>query len=88
MEKYKSLFEFLGRPAGSELGRKVATIAAKDKVMIGNREVNTPSYRGPILLYPESFLNRIFTNKELNVIKNNEVKSPPIPIEFEDDLPF
>lgn len=46
MEKYKSLFDFLGHPAGSELGKKVATLAAKNKITTGSREVNTPSYRG------------------------------------------
>ena len=56
----KSLFEYLGKPAGSELGKAVATAAAKAKVKIDSHQVETKKYTGRILKYPVEFLNEYF----------------------------
>jgi len=56
----KSLFEYLGKPAGSELGKAVAAAAAKAKVKIDSHEVSNPKYTGRILKYPVEFLNEYF----------------------------
>ena len=55
-----SLYDYLGRAAGPELGKQVATAAAKAGVKHEIREVSNPKYRGPIMLYPKSFLDLYF----------------------------
>ena len=61
--KMLSLFDYLGHPAGSDLGKKVAGMAARLKVPINTREVETKTYKGKILLYPKSFFDTYFNNK-------------------------
>ena len=58
----KSLYEYLGRAAGSELGKQVATAATKAKVKIDSHEVSNPKYTGTILKYPVPFLDEYFGN--------------------------
>ena len=55
-----SLYDYLGRAAGSELGKQVATAAAKAGVKHEIREVSNTKYTGPIMLYPKSFLDLYF----------------------------
>ena len=55
-----SLYDYLGRAAGSELGKQVATAAAKAGVKSEIREVSNIKYTGPIMLYPKSFLDLYF----------------------------
>ena len=55
-----SLYDYLGRAAGSELGKQVATTAAKAGVKSEIREVSNVKYTGPIMLYPRSFLDLYF----------------------------
>ena len=58
--KMMSLYDYLGRAAGPELGQQVATAAAKAGVKHEIREVSNTKYTGPIMLYPRSFLNLYF----------------------------
>ena len=58
--KYLSLYDFLGKPAGIELGRKVAIAASKIKLKLETREVSNPKYTGKVLLYPKDFLEAFF----------------------------
>lgn len=60
----KSLFEFLGRPAGPELGNKVYLEALKQKVTISNRIVKTKRYEGEVKIYPTYFLEMYFKNNK------------------------
>ena len=60
MDEMLSLWDFLGKPAGPELGKKVAEEAARLKVGFKTRNVSTPNYTGEIMLYPESFLKQYF----------------------------
>jgi len=60
IEQYKSLFEYRGKPAGPELGKKIYAEAKKRKIKVVSRQVNTKNYKGVILTYPISFLNSIF----------------------------
>ena len=55
-----SLFDYLGRPAGSELGQRVAAAAARNKVKYETRHVSTRTYTGDVMLYPKSFLDQFF----------------------------
>jgi len=59
----KSLYEYLGRAAGSELGKAVAAAAEQAGVRIGSHEVSNPKYTGTILKYPVEFLDEYFGNK-------------------------
>ena len=56
----KSLYEYLGKPAGSELGKRVAEAATKAKVKIDSHHVETRKYTGQILKYPVEFLDEYF----------------------------
>lgn len=58
-----SLYDFLGRAAGSDLGKKVAEAAAAKKVGYKLREVSTRTYTGTIMLYPVDFLEEYFKTK-------------------------
>ena len=58
--KMISLYDFLGRPAGGELGKQVAEAALKAKVGFQTKEISNPKYTGKIMMYPESFLNEYF----------------------------
>jgi len=55
-----SLFDYLGRPAGSELGQRVAAAAAQNKVKYETRHVSTRTYTGDVMLYPKNFLDQFF----------------------------
>ena len=55
-----SLYDYLGRAAGPDLGKQVATAAAKAGVKREIREVSNIKYSGPIMLYPKSFLDLYF----------------------------
>ena len=55
-----SLYEYLHRAAGSELGKKVAEEATRQKVPIESKEVSNPAYKGKILMYPKTFLDNYF----------------------------
>lgn len=55
-----SLYEYLGRAAGSELGKMVANEATKQKIVIAEKHVNNPKYKGKILMYPKNFLDKFF----------------------------
>ena len=60
-----SLFDYLGKPAGAELGVKVFKYSLIREVKSGFRFVVTPSYRGSIALYPKEFLDEFFEVQKL-----------------------
>jgi len=72
-EQYLSLFDYLKRPAGSDLGKSVAEHAKKSKVKPTSKDVSNPKYTGKVLMYPKSFLDGYFKPQSTYV---------------EDDLPF
>jgi len=55
-----SLYDYLGHAAGPDLGKKVASAAAKAGVKHEIREVNHRGWNGPIMLYPRDFLDNFF----------------------------
>ena len=55
-----SLYDYLGHAAGPELGKQVASAAARAGVKGSMREVSNPIYKGPVMLYPKSFLDNFF----------------------------
>lgn len=59
-----SLFQYLLKPAGKELGLRVSETAIKLSIRTGTRSINTPSYTGTVSTYPIPFLNFYFTEIE------------------------
>ena len=55
-----SLYDYLGHAAGPDLGKKVASAAARAKVKHEIREVRHAGWNGPIMLYPRDFLDNFF----------------------------
>jgi hypothetical protein len=55
-----SLYDYLGHAAGPDLGKKVASAAARAGVKHEIREVNHRGWNGPIMLYPRDFLDNFF----------------------------
>lgn len=56
-----SLYDYLGYPAGADLGNTVYRAAVAVKVPVATREISNRSYTGKVMLYPESFLREYFT---------------------------
>ena len=57
-----SLYDYLGHAAGPDLGKQVASAAARAGVKHEMREVNHKGWNGPIMLYPRAFLDLYFKN--------------------------
>ena len=58
-----SLYEYLGRAAGSELGKEVEEVAVKLRETIQEQEVSNPKYTGKVKLYRREFLDEYFGKK-------------------------
>lgn len=63
--EFVSLYEYLGRPAGGDLGKQVAFEASKVGEPVEVKFVKNPKYEGPINMFHRSFLDYYF-NKENN----------------------
>jgi len=74
---YKSLYEYLGHAAGSNLGKEVYAAAEAKGVRADSHEVSNPKYTGLILKYPVDFLDEYFKKPNQTV---QEI--------LDDDLPF
>ena len=60
-----SLYDYLGKPAGSELGKKVNAYAYIRQTETGLRYVENPVYKGKIMLYTREFLDEFFRVQEI-----------------------
>lgn len=58
-----SLYEYLGKAAGKELGKEVCEIAIKLKETIKEKEISNPKYTGKVHLYRREFLDLYFKGK-------------------------
>jgi len=58
--KMMSLYDYLGRAAGMELGDQVAKVATNVGVKMDTRYVSNTKYTGNVTLYPEEFLKLYF----------------------------
>jgi hypothetical protein len=74
-----SLYDYLGKAAGEQLGKEVAEAAINSQVKIETREISNPKYTGKVMLYPESFLKEYFESKQAKVVVSSYE---------DDDLPF
>ena len=62
MNEFLSLFDFLGYPAGKNLGESVYNYAAQQKTPVSTRQVSTRTYTGKVMLYTRTFLREFFSN--------------------------
>ena len=62
MDDYLSLYDFLGKAAGPELGKQVNLEAIKFNVPTVQKEVSNPRYKGKVMCYPKNFLETYFNN--------------------------
>jgi len=60
-----SLYDYLGKAAGPELGKQVNELAKTKNIKYVIKEVSTPNYKGKIMMYPKSFLDEYFINTKL-----------------------
>lgn len=63
--KMLSLFDYLGHPAGSELGQLVYKIALLNKVPTSCKPVKNKNYDGWIMMYSKEFLDNFFKSYEI-----------------------
>jgi hypothetical protein len=62
--KLVSLYDFLGRAAGSDLGKAVAKVAKRNNIHYETRQVANSKYEGEVMLYPEWFLISYFSEDD------------------------
>lgn len=55
-----SLYDYLGKAAGKELGTQVKAYADLREIKKGFRDVSNSKYKGLVLLYDRSFLDEFF----------------------------
>jgi len=79
--EYLSLYDYLGKPAGKELGGQVAQAAYKGGIKPQNREIDNPKYTGIVHLYPKDFLDFYFREPEVELTLGDRQ-------DYDDDLPF
>lgn len=72
-----SLFDYLGKPAGQELGGEVTKSAMShpNYIKLGSREISNPVYSGKVTLYPKWFLDEYF-NKSTSTTATNDYDLP------------
>jgi hypothetical protein len=58
--EYKSLFEYLNRAAGPELGKNVNQAAKRAGVKCRTQHVTNSKYKGEVMVYPTGFLDSYF----------------------------
>jgi len=84
--EYLSLYDYLGKPAGAQLGKEVWEAARFKGIRAQTREVSNPKFTGKVLLYPKDFLEMYFSKPEL--IRMEDLPGQ-INIDIDDyDLPF
>jgi hypothetical protein len=81
MEEYLSLYDFLGKPAGKELGGEVYKQSKVIGVSTQIKEISNPKYKGKILMYPKSFLEDYFSS----IPDDDDFQDI---MSIDDDLPF
>ena len=83
--KYLSLYDYLGKAAGDELGLEVSMAAKQAGIKIGKKQVSNPKYTGEIQMYPKEFLEAYF--REPDSIHMEDLPGQ-INYDIDDDLPF
>ena len=88
--KMLSLYDYLGKAAGSKLGKKVSDYAVIRKQKYQIKNIENPAYQGEVMMYTKEFLDeyfkveRIFLNKEDLTEVNTQLANDS----FNEKLPF
>ena len=61
-----SLYDYLGKAAGVQLGKEVYIVAINNKIPYNSRQVSNPKYEGIVMLYPKWFLDEYFKKEDKN----------------------
>lgn len=73
MEKMLSLYDFLGKAAGPELGKEVYKSAISKNIPMNQKQVSNPVYSGKIQMYPESFLKNYFNTQSTSKYEHEDL---------------
>jgi len=65
-QEFLSLFDYLKKPAGGDLGKKVSTQARLQKQPFKVRKISNSKYTGDVLLYTREFLDSYFKSSYIN----------------------
>jgi hypothetical protein len=68
-ENFMSLYDFLGKAAGTELGKEVADEAKEQGQKIITKEVKNKAYTGKVMMYNIDFLTKYFTKTQEPSVK-------------------
>jgi hypothetical protein len=61
-----SLYDYLGKAAGKDLGNQVYKTASAQKIQVTEKQVSNPVYKGKVLMYPKSFLDSYFQVEQVD----------------------
>lgn len=75
-EKFMSLYDFLGKAAGGQLGKEVFAEAKRRKEKFLMRPVSNSKYTGDVVLYRSEFLSDYF-NKSSHSSSSEPIKELP-----------
>jgi hypothetical protein len=84
--EYLSLYDYLGKAAGEELGLEVSMAAKQAGIEIGTKQISNPKYTGEIQMYPKEFLEFYF--REPDSIHMEDLPGQINTDIDDDDLPF
>ena len=76
--EYLSLFDYLKKPAGKELGNEVKRVADENNIPFKTRQISNPKFTGTVCLYPQTFLEFYFRRPNNESDFENYVPDFPI----------
>jgi hypothetical protein len=82
-----SLYDYLKRPAGKQLGEQVAAYAKLRKAKYGTKYVSNPAYQGEVMVYTKIFLDECFNAKKVFEPKHEDLTEINTQL-ANDNLPF
>ena len=82
-----SLYDYLGRAAGKQLGEQVASYAKLRKAKFGTKHVSNPVYQGHVMMYTKRFLDECFNAKKVFEPKHEDLTELNTQL-ANDNLPF
>jgi hypothetical protein len=85
---YLSLYDYLKKAAGEELGLEVAAEARKQGIKTQTRQISNPKFTGEVLLYPKDFLEFYFREPDPLSLEDLPEGHDWMGNIEDDDLPF
>ena len=81
-EEFVSLYDFLGRAAGSQLGKEVYRAAQLSSQPTIIKQVSNPKYTGKIVMYQPEFLRKYFNGLTTTITESTKTTTTDEPIGF------